>query len=193
MDRASRQEKGMTLIEVLLAIMLSSLFFCYVIGIMGTGQNYLSKMEREDNMRTEMDRLKLFIEEEYREAKSVCLYISNKSTGSGIEAIDIRHKEHRSSLPDQLAYYEGFVKKIVCDEDGKSLAHSKSRTFAVHPYTKNNKQLFKIFFQGQTLIENVDNIQIIYGGDQALLEIILYDGEDMTLTDRLILDLEYKK
>lgn len=193
MDKALDQQKGMTLIEVLLAIMLSGLFFCYVIGIMTTGQNYLSKMQQEDMMRTEMNRLKLFIEEECRESRSICIYISNEKASSSGGAIDVRHKEHRSVLPDEIKYYEGLVKKIVCDEEGKTLGNSKARTFTINSYIRNNKQLFKILFQGQTLIEGVESIQIIYSGDQALLEITLYGEGNKTLVDRLILDLEYKK
>lgn len=193
MDKGLNQQKGMTLIEVLLATMLSSLFFCYVIGIMTTGENYLSKMKQEDTMRTEMNRLKLFIEEECRESRSICIYISNEKAAGGVGAIDVRHKEHRSVLPDEITYYEGAVKKIVCDEEGKTLVNSKARTFTINSYIENNKQLFKILFQGQTLIEGVENIRIIYSGDQALLEITLYSKGNKTLIDRLILDLEYKK
>ena len=73
--QGKRKEKGMTLLEVMLTLVLSSFFFCCALQFIGTGTKFYIKTKEKQELRLAMNQVMRTFEEQYEEAAHLCISI----------------------------------------------------------------------------------------------------------------------
>lgn len=94
------KKKGMTLLEVVLALAITSLFFCCLLNFTASGLKGHRDMVEEARLRRQMNFIRLFVEDRFEEASGVSFY-----------------------------EVEGRLRKIVF-KDGQELSITKEKTVA---------------------------------------------------------------
>lgn len=168
-----RGNKGMTLIEVILALAVSSLFFCCILDLTGRGIMMNQKIQEENNLRREMNRIKLFVEEQFDQAKKLTVY-------------DQEDRIIFSTERDYIIDEEKVLKSMIFEE---KLERHEIKWLK---YQKNNKQLFKMTYGGQTLTENIQNITIIQQEQWLFITCTLVGKIGTSLSEEILLSLTYK-
>ena len=77
--QGKRKEKGMTLLEVMLTLVLSSIFFCCALQFIGTGTKFYIKTKEKQELRLAMNQVMRTFEEQYEEAAHLCIYIGESA------------------------------------------------------------------------------------------------------------------
>lgn len=187
----AHNNKGMTLIEVMLTLVLSSLFFCCVMQFVTTGAMHNLNIRQQQELRINMNQLKLFIEEQYQEAEQICIYVVDDQTGIK-EKIDVVHDRHNPVYLQNIACVNRDLSQITYFLPQESTEKNKKRIISMVAEEKNGEVVFKIYFQGQTLISNILKIKVNYLENCARLDITLFDQYQNSLSDYVVLDLRYK-
>ncbi|MEG1296105.1 MAG: prepilin-type N-terminal cleavage/methylation domain-containing protein [Niameybacter sp.] len=110
--QASKDEKGMTLIEVVLALVLSSLFFCSILDLTGQGMAWHVNLQEEAKLRREMNRVRLFVEDRWDEARKVEIKLGKE--------VD----EHQKSL-NQMTFDYSNLDILPYEQEGEQLYKMK--------------------------------------------------------------------
>lgn len=193
-------EKGMTLIEVVLTLVLSSLFFCCALQFVTTGTKFYVKTREMQQLRLRMNQVKLVIEEQYQEAEQVCVYVFSKNFEDQAY-VDCVHNRHNDVPVTEEDYDNQYLSHIVytmpkemqerTEEEEEELP-KETTTVSMTEKEKEGEKVFKIGFQGEEVISNYLKIKTNYKNQQVRLDITIFNDTGETLEDTLQLDLRYK-
>lgn len=194
MIRVQRRERGMTLLEVVLTLALSSLFFCCALQFMATGTKFYTRTREMQQLRLRMDQVKLIIEEQYQEAQQVCVYVWSQDLAVQTY-VDCVHNEH-NRVPvveeDYANQYLSHIDYTMPKEMQEKEEETRKTRISLEEKQKNGEKVFKISFQGQDVISNYLKIKTNHKDRRVKLDITIFNDQGDFLEDTLILDLRYK-
>lgn len=200
--QGKRKEKGMTLLEVMLTLVLSSFFFCCALQFIGAGTKFYIKTKEEQELRLAMNQVMRTFEEQYEEAAHLCIYIGesedNLKSLSGCEYE--RHSKKPIIEEDYTHYFLYYIDYYMPYEMYKKKEDDKKESVTTRIELKENsskqqeneEKLFKISFQRQTLINNDLKIKLDVKDDYIILNFTVFNETGTYLEDQLKLDLRYK-
>lgn len=180
-----QSQRGMTLIEVVCAVVLAGLFFGVFFSLIIASTSSYRKQQMGHKAWLEKQTAYYFIQEELELAKVICVYVhpeGYKDISPGTALC------HGSSLIEGKAY---LVNNLVFDENerderGKFL----TKLLVLKKDNKSRDGVFEIVYQGQTLIEGVEGMTVTKVGDTMSISAQLRTGQTITWT---ILEKEKKK
>ena len=112
--QGKRKEKGMTLLEVMLTLVLSSFFFCCALQFIGAGTKFYIKTKEKQELRLAMNQVMRTFEEQYEEAAHLCIYIGesedNLKSLSGCEYE--RHSKKPIIEEDYTHYFLYYIDSV---------------------------------------------------------------------------------
>ncbi|MBU3810846.1 MAG: hypothetical protein H9893_04250 [Candidatus Niameybacter stercoravium] len=192
----------MTLLEVMLTLVLSSLFFCCALQFIGMGTKFYVKTREKQGLRLAMNQVMRTIEEQYEEAAHLCIYIgeseNNLKSLSGCEYG--KHSRKPIIEGDYTRYFLYYIDYYMPYEMYKTKENDEKESVTTRIILKENldkkqeneEKLFKISFQRQTLINNDLKIKLDVKDEYLILNFTIFNERGTYLEDQLKLDLRYK-
>lgn len=199
--KIKRKERGMTLLEVLLALVLSSLFFLYTEQFLAIGATLFTKIKTQQELRFAMNQVIRTFEEQYEEAAHLCIYIGRPNESlkslSGCE-----QGLHGQKLLEQEDYTQYFLYTIdyympeeMYQDHQQNGSEEVKTSIELREYVKlidkNRQPYFHMIFQTQAVIPHDLTIEVDVKEEYLILKITLFK-EEYYLEDQLRLDLRYK-
>lgn len=189
-------QRGMTLMEVLLGFVLSSIFFCALssVWLMGFKQYY--GMRQEQQLFYEVQKIRQFILDEVDVAEMVCIYVYPDEVGHSVQTIDLAHKSHNTEGVVVPRGQEMHIKEIIFDKGKVSKWSLDLSTRLKRVFLTGEADVFELNFQGNPLTEQVTKWMLRKEGDVSYmtLEVRGRAGESHVFTFTLPLeDKEEKK
>lgn len=200
--QGKRKEKGMTLLEVMLTLVLSGFFFCCALQFIGTGTKFYIKTKEKQELRLAMNQVMRTFEEQYEEAAHLCIYIGQSE--DNLKSLSGCEYEKHSKIPiiegDYTHYFLYYIDYYMPYEMYKKKEDDKKESVTTRIELKENsskqqeneEKLFKISFQRQTLINNDLKIKLDVKDDYLILNLTVFNETGTYLEDQLKLDLRYK-
>lgn len=190
----------MTLLEVLLAIALSSIFFCMLFPTLGTLQRVVLQAEAKEMMEMDMRGALYFIEDEIRLSNKVCIQLEgDRLTTEDDVYLCKLYAEHVHPVGEMIPedfnkQDENQVKKIVfydgtVDKSGKPT----KKTLQVTNKKIGNDRTYTLSYQSQVLVEGMKGITISEQASQLVLVLSSDTAEGEEVSMQLIPNLEYKR
>lgn len=199
--KTKRKEKGMTLLEVLLALILSSLFFLYAGQFLAIGTTIFTKIKTQQELRFAMNQVIRTFEEQYEEAVHLCVYIGRPNESlkvlTGCEQGLHEQKLEEGDYTQYFLYAIDYYMPDEMDQDHQQNGSKEVKTSIelrehVKSIDKNRQPYFNMIFQTQAVIPHDLTIEVDVKEEYLILKITLFKNEEYYLEDQLRLDLRYK-
>lgn len=195
----------MTLLEVLLAIALSSIFFCMLFPTLGTLQRVVLQAEAKEMMEMDMRGALYFIEDEIRLANQVCIQLEGEwlTTEDDVYVCSL-YAKHKHSVSETIRedfdkQQEHHIKSIhfydgtkVEDADEESQLKKKTLQIVCKTVGVEKEKTYTISYQSQVLIEGIEDFTVREEAGQLVLTLSGATSRGGYQRIQLIPNLQYK-
>ena len=192
----------MTLLEVLLTLVLSSLFLGYTGQFIAIGTNIYTSIKNQQELRFAMNQVMRTFEEQYEEAAHLCIYIGEskqrlKSLSGCENEIHGQKPLKEGDYTQYFLYYIDYYMPYEMYKDNDQNEPKEGKTTIElrknsKPWQEKMGPYFNIRFQTQDIIAHDLNIKVDVKEDYLILKITIFKDEKHYLEDQLRLDLRYK-
>lgn len=197
-----KKERGITLLEVLLTLVLSSLFLSYTGQFIAVGTNIYTKIKNQQELRFAMNQVMRTFEEQYEEAAHLCIYIGTpkqrlKSLNGCENGLHGQKPLKEGDYTQYFLYYIDYYMPYEMYKDSHQNEPKEVKTRIElkensKPWEEKKEHYFNIRFQKQDIIAHDLNIKVDVKEDYLILKITIFKDENHYLEDQLRLDLRYK-
>ncbi|MGL4363238.1 MAG: PilW family protein [Cellulosilyticaceae bacterium] len=168
-------EKGMTLVEVLVTIAVGTISLMSVLSVGAQSVRAYTKLKQDQSILNEIKFVEQFIHESIQLSEMVCV-IALSSDG---REIDVSHKEHRVGQEAEVKDGIYNVKRIIFDKNGiDQNGKSLEKTLEIRQEQMIDRIKIKLVYQSQLLSDLPTTFQVESIGDKLFLNIQMKDMYD---------------
>ncbi|MGL4799961.1 MAG: type II secretion system protein [Cellulosilyticaceae bacterium] len=146
-------EKGMTLIEVMITLLIGNIFLIMLVSFMTLSSRQMQRMVADRDVEVAYESLRQFVLEETYEAKTVCVRVYTDATHAFAPSVYMCHEGHNSSDVSAYRGIEKPIESIVFDKDKKdSVGNDLQKTLQVRHPNVGGAEGLMVMFQGNPLV-----------------------------------------
>ncbi|MGL5677047.1 MAG: type II secretion system protein [Cellulosilyticaceae bacterium] len=177
-------QKGMTLIEVVITLVIGSMFLSMLLGFVTVSSGIVKRTVATREVEANYQRLRQFILEEINEATTVCMQVYTNNPTNLDQTIYMCHEGHGNV---NYNLYKGLEKQLYDIKlDFKKINHvgkNIERIIDMRRPMNSDKQEITVMFQNNKLssgfeevgVSGVKGINLLTDGNQSYIKILLED------------------